>query len=168
MPAFMYDLSVPVMKRSLENLVLILEKANSYSETLKLGETVLPQSRLYPDMLPFARQVQLACDFAKNGTARLTATQPPKFDDVETTIPQLITRVKNVLEILSSLKPEAFAGVENNEITFPVGPKTLQLKGLNYLQHMVLPNFFFHYTTAYAILRHNGLVVGKGDYIGAV
>lgn len=164
----MYDLSVPVMKRGLENLVAILEKANNYSETLKLGETVLTQSRLYPDMLPLVRQVQIACDFAKNGASRIAGAQPPKFEDTETTIPQLITRVRNVLEILTSLKPSDFAGAETRDVTFSIGQKTHQMKGLAYLQIIVLPNFFFHYTTAYAILRHNGLTIGKSDYIGAV
>lgn len=167
MNSLMYEMSVPMMKRSLENLIAILEKANNYSETLKLGENVLLQSRLYPDMHPLIRQVQIACDFAKNGASRLGGAQPRVFEDTETTIPQLITRAKNVLEILSSLKPADFVGAETRDVTFNVGPKSHQMKGLAYLQTMVLPNFYFHITTAYAILRHNGLPLGKMDFIGA-
>ncbi|MBU6503220.1 MAG: DUF1993 family protein, partial [Burkholderiales bacterium] len=128
--------------------------------------SVLLQYRLAPDMLPFSRQVQMACDAAKNGTARLASLEAPRFEDFESTIPELKARIQKTLDYLATVSASALDGVEDKDITFPLGREaTHTMKGEAYLTRWVLPNLFFHVTTAYDILRHNGVEIGKRDYL---
>ncbi|HQX60940.1 MAG TPA: DUF1993 domain-containing protein [Burkholderiaceae bacterium] len=147
-----------------------LDKAQAFVDARKCEPTALTQYRLAPDMLPFTRQVLIACDAAKNGIARLSGEPAPKYDDTETTIAELKERIGKTVAYLQSVPPEKINGTEEREITFPVGrDATRTLTGEAYLKHWMLPNLFFHVTTAYAILRHNGVDVGKADYLlGAV
>jgi len=154
----------------LGNLNHCLDKAQAFVDARKCEPTALTQYRLAPDMLPFTRQVLIACDAAKNGIARLSGEPAPKYDDTETTIAELKERIGKTVAYLQSVPPEKINGTEEREITFPVGrDATRTLTGEAYLKHWMLPNLFFHVTTAYAILRHNGVDVGKADYLlGAV
>jgi uncharacterized protein len=150
----------------LGNLGHFLDKAQVFVDTRKCEPTALTQYRLAPDMLPFARQVLIACDAAKNGIARLSGVDAPKFDDTETTIAELKERIAKTIVYLQSVPAEKLNGTEAREITFPVGrDATRTLTGEAYLKHWMLPNLFFHVTTAYAILRHNGVDLGKADYL---
>lgn len=162
----MYDVSVPMLRRMLGNLSGLLDKAAAHCAAKKIDPAVLTSWRLYPDMFNFARQVQLATDFAKGCGARLAGMEVPKYEDTETTIEQLKARVEKTLSFLASLKPEQFAGSEGKEIVLRFGDRELRLIGRDYLQSAVLPNFFFHVTTAYAILRHCGVEIGKNDFVG--
>jgi hypothetical protein len=150
----------------LGNLAHFLDKAQAFVDTRKCEPTALTQYRLAPDMLPFARQVLIACDAAKNGIARLSGETAPKFDDTETTIAELKERIAKTIAYLQSVPAEKLNGTEARDITFPVGREaTRTLSGEAYLKHWMLPNLFFHVTTAYAILRHNGVDLGKADYL---
>ena len=145
----MSSASLPVFKTMLSNLSHILEKAQAHAEARKFDPAALLQFRLAPDMLPFTRQVLIACDNAKNGTARLSGVEAPKFDDSETTFAELKTRIQKTLDYLATVPPESVDGTEDKEITFPVGREsTRTMKGEAYLKHWVLPKFFFHITTA--------------------
>ena len=155
----MYSASVPICTAMLGNLSHFLDKAQAFIETRKCEPAALTQYRLAPDMLPFTRQVLIACDAAKNGIARISGEAAPKFEDTETTIAELKERIESV-------PAEKLDGTEAREITFPVGREaTRTLSAEAYLKHWMLPNLFFHVTTAYAILRHNGVDLGKGDYL---
>jgi hypothetical protein len=150
----------------LHNLSHLLDKAQACADARKFDVSVLLQYRLAPDMLPFTRQVQMACDAAKNGTARLAGLQAPKFEDVESTVAELQARIQKTLDYLGSVPAHALDGVEDKDITFPLGREaTRTMKGEAYLTRWVLPNLFFHVTTAYNILRHNGVEIGKRDYL---
>ncbi|MGA7178934.1 MAG: DUF1993 domain-containing protein [Thiobacillaceae bacterium] len=162
----MYQASVPVFTRMLNNLVAILEKAVAHCEERKIDPAVLINYRLYPDMFGFARQIQIATDAAKNGPSYLAGLQPPKFEDTEQTFAELIDRVKKTIEFVNTFRPEQIDGTEEKEIRIPRGDTTLTYSGQEYLLNRVLPNFFFHLTTAYDILRHNGVELGKRDYLG--
>ena len=153
--------------RALKNLDVILDKALASAEARKIDPAVLLGSRLAPDMFPLLRQVQIACDFAKGPVARLAGIDNPKFEDVETTIPELKVRIARTLEFVKSVPESNFAGAEDRDITIQAGSQTLEFKGLAYLIGFALPNLNFHMSMAYAILRHNGVDVGKRDYIGA-
>jgi uncharacterized protein len=162
----MSSASVPICVAMLGNLGHFLDKAQAFVDTRKCEPTALTQYRLAPDMLPFARQVLIACDAAKNGIARLSGEAAPKFDDTETTIAELKERIAKTISYLQSVPAEKINGTEEREITFPVGrDATRTLSGEAYLKHWMLPNLFFHVTTAYAILRHNGVDIGKADYL---
>ena len=161
----MYSASVPTFQHMLRNLSHILDKAAANAEVRKFDPAVLMTSRLAPDMLPFTRQVLIACDAAKNGVARISGVEAPKFDDTETTIPELKARIQKTLDYLATIKPENMDGTEDKDITFPVGKDTRTMKGQAYLLTWVLPNMFFHITTTYAMLRHNGVDLGKRDYL---
>lgn len=162
----MSSASVPICVTMLGNLSHCLDKAQTFVESRKCEPTALTQYRLAPDMLPFARQVLIACDAAKNGIARLSGEAAPKFDDTETTFAELKERIGKTIAYLQSVPPERINGTEDREITFPVGrDATRTLTGEAYLKHWMLPNLFFHVTTAYAILRHNGVDLGKADYL---
>jgi hypothetical protein len=164
----MHAASVPVFKQMLGSLVSILEKAETYAEERKIDPTVLLQSRLFPDMFPLVRQVQIACDFAKGVTARLAGAEVPAYDDTEQTIEQLKVRVERTIAFVDSFDASRFEGSEEREIvTRPGTPKERRFSGQDYLLTYGLPQFFFHVTTAYAVLRHNGLEIGKRDYMGA-
>jgi hypothetical protein len=162
----MYQTSVPVFIRMLNNLAAILEKAAAHAEAKKIDPAVLINFRLYPDMLPFSKQVQIAADAAKLSTARIAGIEPPKFEDNEKTFPELIERVQKTIEYLKSLKPEQIDGTEEKEIVIPSHDSTLTYRGQDLLLHRALPNLYFHIATAYAILRHNGVELGKRDYLG--
>ncbi len=162
----MHAMSVGQFVPMLTNLSAILEKGVASATNRKFEPTVLAGSRLAPDMHPLTRQVQLACDFAKNSTARLAGIDPPKFEDNETTIPELQTRIAKTLDYLQTVSVSAVDGQEDRDIVIPIRDRKLEMKGLPFLQRWALPNFYFHVVTAYAILRHNGVDVGKMDYLG--
>ncbi len=162
----MYQASVPVFVRALNNLVDILGKGAAYAEARKIDPAVLLNSRLYPDMFPLARQVMIVTDTAKGGAARLAGTEPPKYEDNETTFPQLIERIHKTIAYLKTFKPAQIDGSEERQVTLKVRDDTLTLDGMTFLLQRVLPNLFFHVSTAYGILRHNGVDIGKKDYLG--
>jgi hypothetical protein len=168
MPLSMSKASLPVFETTLGALSNVLDKAEAFAAAKKIDATVLVNSRLAPDMFAFGRQIQVACDLAKLGAARLAGIEAPKFEDNETTIPQLKERIAKTLAFLKTLDAKAIDASADREITFPLGPKKGQMNGADYLLQFVLPNFFFHSTTAYAILRHCGLDLTKQDFIGAI
>jgi uncharacterized protein len=162
----MYQASVPVYIRMLTNLIAILEKAAGHCEAGKIDPSVLINYRLYPDMFNFAKQVQIAADAAKNGTAYLVGVEAPKFEDTEKSLPELIERVRKTIAYLQSFKPEQIDGSEERQIQIKRGDKLIDYRGQDLLLTRTMPNFYFHLTTAYDILRHNGVVLGKRDYLG--
>lgn len=162
----MYQISVPVFTRMLTNLVAIIEKAAAHCEENKIDPAVLINYRLYPDMFAFAKQIQIATDAARNGTAYLAGEDPPKFDNTEQTFAELAERVKKTIAFVNTFKPEQIDGSEEKDVVIKRGETTVTYKGQAYLLNRVLPNFFFHITTAYDILRHNGVALGKKDYLG--
>lgn len=165
MANLMYELSVPVMLKTLTNLISILDQAAQYGVNKKIDPSVLLNARLYPDMFALARQIQTTTDQAKGGAARLAGLPVPKYEDTETNIDELKARVRKTIDFLKSIQPEHMQSAEHRDITVPLR-EPVQMKGLPYLQHFVLPNFFFHASMAYAILRHNGVEVGKWDFLG--
>ena len=167
MPLSLYQASVPVYVRQLNGLSAILDKASSYCVERKIDPAALLQARLFPDMLTLTRQVHLACNHAERGACRLTGMEPPTHADKETTFDELKTRIADTIAFLERIDPKKMEGVEDRDITFPVGQQQMTLKGADYLFHFSLPNFYFHVTTAYNILRHNGLQIGKQDFIGS-
>ncbi|SDH96852.1 DUF1993 family protein [Nitrosomonas sp. Nm132] len=163
-----YTTSVPVFKQLLNSLNAILTKAEAYAAEKKFEPKVLLDARLFPDMFPLIRQVQVAADFAKSVSARLAGVEVPVYEDDEQTFADLQARIGKTLSFIESLTPAQFEGSETREIILRPGtPKEKKMVGYTYLYHYGLPQFFFHVTTAYAILRHNGLEVGKGDFMGA-
>jgi hypothetical protein len=163
----MYRASAPVFVQILSASSSCLDKAQAFADAKKIDPAVLLQSRLYPDMFAFSRQIQIASDFAKNTMARLAGIEPPKYEDTETIIEQLKARIAKTVAFVKEFKPSQIDGSEDRDITVPPGGPTRQFKGENYLVGFALPNFFFHVTTAYAILRHNGVELGKGDFMRA-
>lgn len=162
----MYTASVPTFQHMLRNLAHILEKGEAHAQARKLDPAALTQFRLAPDMLPFTRQIIIACDAAKNGVARISGVEAPRFEDTETTFAELKARVQKTLDYLATVPAQAMEGTEDRDITFPVGREaTRTMKAEAYLKHWALPNFFFHISMAYAILRHNGVELGKSDYL---
>ena len=165
----MSSASVPIFTRMLGNLSCMLDKAESHAGARKFDAAVLTQFRLAPDMLPFSRQVLIACDVAKNGIARISGVEAPKFEDNENTFSELKLRIRKTIDWLGTVPFERLDGIEDKDITFPAGRETTKtMKADAYLTHWVLPNFFFHVTAAYAILRHNGVELGKADYLSGV
>ncbi|TRX03317.1 DUF1993 domain-containing protein [Candidatus Methylobacter oryzae] len=164
----MYAASVPPIIRSLTNLRSILEKAAVYADAKKIDPSVLINARLYPDMFPLSRQVQIATDVAKGSVSRLAGVEPPKYEDNESTFPELLARIDKTVALLESFKSGQIDGSENQTINLPMHDRTLSFEGLPYLLDFVLPNVYFHVTTAYAILRHNGLEIGKRDFLGSI
>ncbi len=167
MPVSMSRLSVPVFKRGLGALSAILEKAEAHSVAKKIDETAFVQARLYPDMHPLARQVQIASDTAKGAVARLSGQDVPSFADTETTFAELKDRVAKTLAFIHSVAPDAIDGSETRTVVLNTRNGSKTFEGLDYLLGFALPNFYFHLTTTYAILRHNGVELGKMDFIGA-
>ncbi len=162
----MHSASVPICSTMLANLGHCIDKAQAFVESRKCEPTALTQYRLAPDMLPFTRQVLIACDAAKNGVARISGVAAPKFDDNEATFAELKERINKTIAFIESVPAEKMVGTEAHEITFPVGREgSRTMAAQAYLTHWMLPNLFFHVTTAYAILRHNGVELGKGDYL---
>lgn len=164
----MYQASVPMFVHTLKNLRAILEKGLAYAETRKFDPNVLAGSRLFPDMLPFSRQIQIASDAAKGAAARLAGIDPPKFEDTETTLPELIARIDKTIDFLKSVQPAQIDGSEEREITVKTPRAEFNFTGAIFLRHWAIPNFFFHVTTAYNLLRHAGVEIGKADYLGRV
>jgi hypothetical protein len=162
-----YDATVPAFQQLLGSLSGLLTKAEAHCKAKNIQPGVLLSSRLYPDMLPLSRQVQLACDFAAKGCARVTHSDVPSTPDTEKTFEELRQRLAKTSDYLKTFKPAQFEGADARDVTFPAGPdKTMTLKGQQFLSHVAFPNFYFHATTAHGILRHNGVEVGKRDFLG--
>ncbi len=168
MPYSMSNASIPVFTLVLNALSGVLEKAEAHAGAKKFDQSVLLAMRLAPDMFALTRQVQVACDQAKNGSARLAGVEPPKFEDNESTIAQLKDRIAKTVAFLKTLDAKAIDASAEREITFPLGPKKGQMKGDDYLNLFVLPNFYFHVTAAYAIVRHAGAEIGKSDFLKGI
>ena len=162
----MYQASVPVFIRMLNNLAAILEKAAAHCAARKIDPAVLLNYRLYPDMFAFARQVQVACDHARNGAARLAGVEAPRLENGEQTFAELVARVRDAIAYLETFAPAQIDGSEAREVVVRRGETVNTYPGLDYLLNRTLPNFYFHVTTAYDILRHNGVELGKRDYLG--
>jgi hypothetical protein len=168
MPISMYAASVPVFKRMLGSLDAILARAEEHAAQRNFEPEVLLQARLFPDMFPLVRQVQIAADFAKSVPARLAGTDVPAYADTEQTFAELHERIARTIAFIDTLQEADFAGSEGREIVLRPGtPKERRYAGIDYLLHYGLPQFYFHVTTAYALLRHNGVEIGKLDYMGA-
>ena len=165
MKVTMHAMSVGVFAHALGNLSGILEKAAASAAQRKFDAGVLLAARLAPDMLPLTRQVQIAGDIAKNSVARLAGQEPPRFEDSETNIEQLRARLARTVDFLKSVPASALEGSETRDIKVPARERTLEFNGLDFLQRWAIPNVFFHLTTAYAILRHNGVELGKRDFL---
>ena len=163
----MYDTLVPTANRMLGNLSNFLDKAAAFAEAKKFDVAVLLNARLAPDMFTLTRQVQIACDMVKGAAARLSGTEIPKFEDNETTVAELKARIAKTLAFVNGIDAAQFTGSEDRDIVLQARAGELRLKGLNYLRDYVLSNVYFHITTTYAILRHNGVELGKPDFIGA-
>ena len=162
----MYSASVPVYAHTLGNLARLLDKAEAHAAAKKFDAAVLLAARLAPDMLPFTKQVQIACDAARLSVARLAGIDPPKFEDNETSMAELQARIQKTIDFLKTVTAAQVDGSEAREISIPRRDGVMKLEGEVYLKHYALPNFFFHVTTAYALLRHNGVELGKADYLG--
>jgi hypothetical protein len=161
----MHAMSVGVFTHSLGNLSWFLEKAARSAEQRKFDPGILLAARLAPDMLPLTSQVQIAGDIAKGAVARLAGQEPPRFEDNETSIEQLRARIARTIDFLKSVPASALEGAETRDIKLPQRERTLEFKGLDFLQRWAIPNVFFHVTTAYDILRHNGVELGKRDFL---
>jgi hypothetical protein len=165
MKVSMHAVSADLITNILGNLSWLLQKGEANAASRKFDPAVLLSARLAPDM-PLTRQIQIAGDIAKNSLARLAGQEPPRFEDNETTIEQLRARLARTIDYIKSIPASAFEGSETRDIKVPAGERTLEFKGLDFLQTWVIPNVFFHVTTAYNILRHNGVDLGKADFIG--
>ena len=162
----MYQASAPSFLRQLGQLDVILDKAAAHAAARKIDPAVLLGTRLYPDMFSLTKQVQLTCDFAKNTMARLAGQEPPKWPDEETTIEALKARIAKTVDFVKSFSASQIDGSEDRDVTLPMGGKPTTFKGQQFLFYFAIPNFYFHITTAYAILRHGGVGIGKMDYLG--
>jgi hypothetical protein len=162
----LYDASVPVFHQMLSALDAIIDKAIAHAEAKKIDPSVFATARLYPDMFPFSKQITVATDFAKGPSARLAGVEVPKFEDnAETSLSDAKARLKKTQDFIATLKPAQFEGAETRDITIQLRGTPTIFKGKAYLLHYAMPNFYFHTTTAYAILRHNGIEIGKPDFI---
>ena len=166
MPISMYQASVPVFRQTLGALRAVLGKAEAQAAAMKVEPAVLLQARLYPNMFPLLRQVQIATDFAKGATARLAGDEPPEYPDTDASFGDLIARIDRTLEFIATFSAASIDGQELRTISLKRGGQVRTFEGQPYLLSYVLPNFYFHATTAYAILRHNGIELGKKDFIG--
>jgi uncharacterized protein len=164
----MHSASVPVFVRMFGNLSLWLDKAEAHAAAKKFDPQVYLTTRLAPDMLPFPKQIQIACDAAKFGVARLAGVDAPKFDDTEASLAELRVRIQKTVEFVRSVPASQIDGTEAKDVVVPRRDGSITLKGEFYLKHFVMPNFYFHVTTAYALLRHCGVDLGKSDYLGAL
>ena len=164
----MYQATVPVYARGLANLKNILTKAAAHAAAKKIDESVFISARLAPDMFPLNRQIHIATDFARGTVTRLTGAEPPAWEDTETTFAELIARVDRAIAAVNGFTAAQFEGAESRTVSRKVRGELKTMPGITYLQQYSLPNFYFHCATAYAILRSNGVEVGKGDFIGAL
>lgn len=162
----MFEACVPTGIRMMNNLAALLEKAAQHAEARKFDPEVLVNARLAPDMFSLARQVQIASDSAKTGAARLAGLQPPSYEDNEKSLPELVARARKTAAWLETLQPRQFEGAEDRTVQWKTRGGEKSMQGLPYALHHMLPNLHFHVTTAYAILRHNGVELGKQDYLG--
>jgi uncharacterized protein len=162
----MYRITVPVLQRALRNLAHVLEKAHAHVQARKIDPAVLLGSRLALDMFPLTRQVQIAADIAKAGAARLAGLEPPAFEDKETTFEELQMRIARTLEFIGGIPASAFDGAAGRRVSIKLRGTAMDFEGLHYWEYFVVPNVFFHATTAYTILRHNGVELGKADFLG--
>ncbi len=165
MPMSMYRASAPVFLQMLPCVSAILDKTATHAAAKKIDPLVFVDARLYPDMFPLSRQIQIATDFAKGACARLAGVEPPKYADTEKTIDDLKGRITKTMDFIKEFKPSQIDGSEEREISLTLGGQPQKFKGEAYLIGLVLPNFFFHVTTSYAILRHNGVELGKQDFM---
>jgi uncharacterized protein len=163
----MYQASAPRFVATLTNLSAILDKAQAHAEAKKIDPLALTSFRLYPDMLPMTRQVQIACDAAKGAMARLAGVEIPKHEDSEQTIGDLKARIAKTVAFIQTIKAAQVDGTEEKDITIKIGGKDTVFKGMPYLLGFAYPNFYFHVTTTYNMLRHNGVEIGKKDFLGA-
>lgn len=168
MDNLMYTLSAPVFVRMLHNLETVLDKGAAHAAARKIDPTVLVNARLFPDMFPLSGQVRIAGDFAKGAVARLTGNEPPKYEDNEATFDDLKARIAKTIAYVESFKAEQFAEAATRTVTMKMRGEDKSFDGTTYLANIVLPNFYFHITTAYDILRHNGVELGKRDFTGPV
>ena len=168
MPISMYDFSIPVLTRGLTNLSAIFDKAAAHAATKKFDSAVLAQARLFPDMHPLARQVQFACDTAKGAAARLAGIDVPKHEDTEVTLAELKARIAKTLDFLKSVTAAQLKDTESRAIEIKFTNGSWKFIGIAYLTEFVLPNFYFHVSMAYALLRKNGIEIGKSDFLGAI
>jgi hypothetical protein len=168
MATSLYDFSIPALTRGLTNLSAILDKAAAYAAAKKIGDTVLAQTRLIPDMHPLSRQVQIACDTAKGAAGRLAGIEVPKHEDNETTIAELQARIAKTVDFLKTVTASKFPSDDSRpiEIKFPNG--AWKFTAVSYVNDFVLPNFYFHESMVYALLRKSGVEIGKGDFLGAI
>ena len=163
----LHDATVPAFLQILGSLSGVLTKAEAHCAAKNIQPDVLLGSRPYPDMLPLTKQIQLVCDFATKGCARVTHSEVPSTPDTEKTFEELRQRLAKAADYVKSFKPAQFDGAETKDVTFPMGPdKTMTLKGQAYLSNFAFPNFYFHAATAHGILRHNGIEIGKRDFMG--
>mgnify|MGYP003401714227 CR=1 FL=1 len=163
----MYQASIPVFVHNLNNLSAILDKTIAHADAKKIDHAVLLNFRLFPDMLNFTKQIQIATDFAKGAAARLAGVEVPKYDDTEMSFADLKARIQKTLTFVQTFTPAQIDGSEERDITLTIGGNQVNLKGQPYLLQMVMPNFYFHASMAYAILRHNGVEIGKRDFVPA-
>jgi uncharacterized protein len=162
-----YDASVPAFLQILGSLTGILNKAEAHCKAKNINPEIVLASRLYPDMLPFSKQIQLVSDFAGKSCARLTHSEVPTTPDTEKTFEELRQRLAKTIDYVKTFKPAQFEGADAKDVTFPVGPeRTMTLKGQAFLNNVAFPNFYFHAATAHGILRHNGVEIGKRDFLG--
>ncbi len=168
MPLSMYDASVPAFVNMLTSLSRILDKAAAHAEAKKIDPSVLVGDRLAPDMFPLSRQIQIATDGVKGGAARLAGVEVPSFPDTETTFAELKERIEKTVAFLHSIDKAKFDGAEDRSVTMKVGPNDMTFPAKVYLFEFVIPNFYFHATTTYAILRHNGIEMGKQDFLAGL
>ena len=166
MTSLMYTLSAPLFVRMLRNLEAVLDKGAAYAAAKKIDPTVLVNARLFPDMFPLAAQVRIAGDFAKGAVARLTGNEPPKYEDNEATLDELKGRIAKTIAYVEEFEAARFDGADERKVTIKLRGEERTFDGRTYLANIVLPNFFFHVTTAYDILRHNGVELGKRDFVG--
>ena len=163
----MHSASIPYFVRALNNLSAILEKGAAHAQENDIDPSILVTDRLFPDMFPLSRQVQIACDVSKGAAARISGIEAPSHEDSESSFEELIERINKTIEFLNSLPTDKINGTEEKEIKFQAGPYELDFTGATYLSMWALPNIYFHVTTTYNILRHNGVALGKIDYVGA-
>ena len=164
----MYEASIPVFTHVLANLAALLEKGQAHARARGIAPAELVNARLAPDMFPLSRQVQIATDVVKGFAARMTGAEPPSWPDTEATFDELIARVGKAVDYLGSVEPSRLEGTADRTISFNIRGEPVTFLGLAYLQKFVLPNLFFHTTITYAILRHNGVELGKRDFLGAI
>jgi len=161
-----YEAAIPPLKRTLSNLAAILQKGEQYADAKKVEHHVLLNSRLFVDMYPLTRQIQIATDMSKGAGARLAGIEIPKYEDSESSFAELQARIAKTIAFLDSIDPDQLTGAETREVTITVRKVDLKFSGQDYLLKWVLPNVYFHVTTAYNILRHNGVELGKQDFLG--